>query len=86
MILMFFANSLYMSGAEISVIAVSVTAAFAAVATPIAIWWRKTKKKVAKTLHIDENAGKEVEEELVIKDETEATAEETKEADNNGKN
>ncbi len=35
------------------------------------VWWRKVKKKVSKKLGIDENAGKEVEEDIVISDETE---------------
>ena len=37
-----------------------------AVGAVFTIWWRKAKKKVAATLHIDENANKEVEEDLVI--------------------
>ena len=35
------------------------------------VWWRKVKKKVSKKLGIDENAGKEVEEDIVISDEKE---------------
>ena len=35
----------------------------------IGIWWRKAKKKVQDKLGIDENAGKEVEEDIVIKEE-----------------
>ena len=35
------------------------------------MWWRKVKKKVSKKLGIDENAGKEVEEDIVISDEKE---------------
>ena len=34
------------------------------------VWWRKVKKKVADKLGIDENAGKEVEGDLVITDES----------------
>ena len=30
------------------------------------IYWRKAKKKVSKTLHIDENANKEVEDDIKI--------------------
>ncbi|MCQ2435837.1 MAG: hypothetical protein MJ101_02925 [Clostridia bacterium] len=33
------------------------------------VWWRKVKKKVSDKLGIDENAGKEVEEDIVITDE-----------------
>ena len=32
------------------------------------IWWRKVKKKVSKKLGIDENAGKTVEEDVVVTD------------------
>lgn len=32
------------------------------------VWWRKVKSKVSKKLGIDENAGKEVEEDIVIND------------------
>ena len=35
----------------------------------IGIWWRKAKKKVQDKLGIDENAGKEIEEDIVIKEE-----------------
>ncbi len=34
------------------------------------VWWRKLRKKVTKTLGIDENAGKQVEEDVVLTDET----------------
>ena len=47
----------------------------AGVAVGIGSWvyfhFRKAKSKVAKTLVIDENAGKEVEEDIVINDEEE---------------
>ncbi|MCD8117638.1 MAG: hypothetical protein LUE21_11130 [Oscillospiraceae bacterium] len=42
----------------------------------IGVVWRKTKKKAMNALHIDENAGKEVEDDLVVFDEA-APAEET---------
>jgi len=35
------------------------------------IYWRKAKKKIANTLHIDENAKKEVEEDIQITDDDE---------------
>ena len=44
------------------------THATAAVGATAVILWRKAKRKVANALHIDENAHKEVEEELVIND------------------
>ena len=40
-----------------------------AVGAVFTIWWRKAKKKVQDKLGIDENAGKEVEEEVVEIDE-----------------
>lgn len=39
-----------------------------AIGAAVSIWWRRAKKKVQNVLHIDENAGKEVEEDVVIKD------------------
>ncbi|MCD8321975.1 MAG: hypothetical protein LUC89_03720 [Oscillospiraceae bacterium] len=36
----------------------------------IGVAWRKAKKKAMDVLHIDENAGKEVEDDLVVFDET----------------
>lgn len=36
-----------------------------AVGTVVGIYWRKAKKKVSNALGIDENAGKEVEEDVV---------------------
>ena len=40
------------------------------VGAAVVIFVRKAKKKVAKVLHIDENANKEVEEDIVINDES----------------
>ena len=39
-----------------------------AVGAVVGIWWRKAKKKVQNTLGIDENAKKEVEDDVVIMD------------------
>ncbi len=36
----------------------------------IGVVWRRAKKKAMEVLHIDENAGKEVEDDLVVFDET----------------
>ena len=52
-----------------TIVITSISAIAIAVGATAVILWRKAKKKVAATLHIDENANKEVEEELVIKDE-----------------
>lgn len=40
-----------------------------AVGAVVGIYWRKAKKKVADRLGIDENVGKELEDDVVIKDE-----------------
>ena len=52
-----------------------------AVAAVAGVLWSKAKKKAKQVLNIDENAGKTVEEEVVIfDDETKAAVEEVKEA------
>ena len=63
------AKMLYIDPAATSVLLSSITAIVIAVGASAIIFWRKVKKKVGKTLHIDPNAGKEVEDELVINDE-----------------
>lgn len=45
------------------------------------VWWRKVKKKVSKKLGIDENAGKEVEEDIVINEDDEAKSDEENASD-----
>lgn len=47
-----------------------------AAAATIGAFLRKAKKKAQEVLHIDENAGKTVEEEVVVFDESEKPAEE----------
>ena len=61
-----FANMLYIDPSTVSVLAVSIGSIAIAVGTTFVIWWRKAKKKVSNVLHIDENANKEVEEDIVI--------------------
>ena len=51
---------------SVSILIVSISGIVAAVGATAFILWRKAKKKVADVLHIDENANKEVEDELVI--------------------
>ena len=63
--------AMYIDPAATSVLITSISGIIVAVGTVAILMWRKTKKKVTKVLHIDENAGKEVEEELVIKEENE---------------
>lgn len=69
--MMNFANMLYIDPSTVSVLAVSIGSIAIAIGTTIVIWWRKAKKTVTKTLHIDENANKEVEDELVVNEEVE---------------
>lgn len=61
-------NLLYIDPAATSILLTSITAIVAAVGAGILIAWRAVKKKVNKALHIDENANKEVEGELVLSD------------------
>ena len=62
-------NLLYIDVAAFSAITAGISAICVAIAAPILYYWKKVKKGVCKTLHIDENKNKEVEEELVITDE-----------------
>lgn len=76
-------HALYIDPTAVSITLTSIFGAAIVVGTSLTIWWRKAKKKVAKTLHIDENAHKEVEDELVIHEETadEATSDTKDSAD-----
>ena len=65
----FSTNLLYIDPAATSMLLTSITAIVVAAGAGIFIAWRAFKKKVNKVLHIDENAKKEVEDELVINDE-----------------
>ena len=60
---------LYIDPAATSVLLASLTSIAVVAGAVFIILWRKLKKGVKKTLHIDENAGKEVEDELVVTDE-----------------
>ena len=62
-------HMLYIDPAATSVLLYSITAIVVACGATFIILWRKLRKKMKKTFHIDENAGKEVEEDLVILDE-----------------
>lgn len=75
-------NLLYIDPAATTVLLSSVTAIVVACGATFIILWRKIKKGAQKVLHFDENANKEVEDELVITDDeaTEEVAEETVEA------
>ena len=56
----------YLDPSAVSILATSITGIVIAVGATVVILARKAKKKVAKVLHIDENANKEVEEDIVI--------------------
>ena len=59
-------SATYIDPAATSVVITSISGIVIAVGATAVILWRKAKKKVATALHIDENANKEVEEELII--------------------
>lgn len=59
-------TALYIDPAATTVIITSISGIVIAVGATAVILWRKAKKKMATVLHIDENANKEVEDELVI--------------------
>ena len=61
-------NLLYIDPAATSVLLSSITAIVLALGASAIIIWRKLKKKVQKTLNIDPNSNKEVEDDLVITD------------------
>lgn len=71
----------YIDPAATSVLLSSITAIVVAISASAIILWRKFKKKINKTLKIDPNKGKEVEEDIVVSDET--VKEETKEEKDN---
>lgn len=58
----------YLDPSATTILLTSISSIAIAVGAAALIWWRKAKKKVSATLHIDENANKEVEDELVIND------------------
>lgn len=64
--MMFPITAAYIDPAATTVVITSISGIVIAVGATAVILWRKAKKKVATALHIDENANKEVEEELVI--------------------
>lgn len=56
----------------------AVVAVVVAVGAVAGVLWRKAKKKAQEVLHIDENANKIVEDEIVVTDEAAPTEEEPK--------
>ena len=64
-------NALYIDPSAATVLLTSISGVVIAVGATAVVLWRKAKKKAAQVLHIDENANKEVEEDIVIKDDEE---------------
>lgn len=60
-------NSLYIQPDQVSIVAMSISGIVIAVGTTAVILWRKAKKKAALLLKIDENAHKQVEDDLIIR-------------------
>ena len=67
-------SPLYIDPAATTVIITSISGIVIAVGATAVILWRKAKKKIANALHIDENANKEVEEELVINTDSDSSS------------
>ena len=67
-----FSQLLYIDPAATSVLLSSITAIVLAIGASAIIIWRKLKKKVEKTFHIDPNSGKEIEEDIVITEDVNA--------------
>ena len=65
-------TSAYIDPSTTTILISSISGIVIAVGAGAVILWRKAKKKVSNVLHIDENSNKEVEEELVIKEEEES--------------
>lgn len=61
-------SSAYIDPSSVSILITSISGVVIAVGATSVILWRKLKKSVAKTLNIDENANKEVEEDVVFED------------------
>ncbi len=61
-------TSMYIDPAATTVLISSISAIAVAVGASAIIIWRKVKKKAGKVLHIDENANKEVEEDIQVFD------------------
>ena len=77
-----FSSAAYIDISAVSFLAPAIAAIVVAVSSTVYLLWKKAKSKVAKTLGIDENAGKEVEDDVVIVDES--AAEETEKTSDAG--
>lgn len=67
--------SAYIDPSVVSGLATAIAGVAVACGAAFFVIWRRVKNKVTKTLGIDENAGKEVEADLEIRDEEEKTDE-----------
>ena len=67
---------LYIDASAVSIIIPAIAGVVVGIGSWLFLHFRRAKSKVSKKLGIDENAGKEVEEDIVIKDEeqTQTTA------------
>lgn len=59
----------YIDVTTVSLLATSIAGAAVACGAAFFVIWRRIRSKVSKTLGLDENAGKEVEEELSVNEE-----------------
>ena len=69
---LFEVNALYIDPTSTTILLTSISGIVIAVGATAVILWRKAKKKAALLLKINENANKEVEEDLVINEDSEA--------------
>ena len=63
------AAAAYIDPSSVSILVTSISAVVIGLGAVFFVWWRRVKRKVSKTLGIDENAHKEVEEDLEFDDE-----------------
>lgn len=63
------ASAAYIDPSSVSILVTSISAVVIGLGAVFFVWWRKVKRKVSKTLGIDENANKEVEEDVEFDDE-----------------
>lgn len=77
--------SAYIDPSQVTLVIQVISGIVIALGATFYVVWRKIKKKASKVLGIDENAGKEVEEDIVI-DEEEAKADEKDSSDKTEEN
>ena len=72
----------YLDPSATSILLTTITGIVIAVSTTVIIWVRKARRKVSKALHIDENAHKEVEDDVVIRPDAAPSSETDSHTDN----